>query len=166
MRRIVKVLSLLSFIFLGTQVAKAQLYDVAIGGQVDTGVGESLVGISIKYQPFQFVGIEFSGNYGGGFTALQVIPQFVYTVSEQTDGLAIYVGAGPSYITGGHPAKVKAFNIVGVAGAEFELVDYPVSFFADWRPRLYQEDPGFYNTMQIEKGFEPGRFSFGLRYTF
>ena len=52
MRRIVKVLSLLSFIFLGTQVAKAQLYDVAIGGQVDTGVGESLVGVSIKYQPF------------------------------------------------------------------------------------------------------------------
>ena len=29
-----------------------------------------------------------------------------------------------------------------------------------------KEDPGFYNTMQIEKGFEPGRFSFGVRYTF
>lgn len=67
---------------------------------------------------------------------------------------------------GGHPNEVKDFNIVCTAGAEYELVDYPISFFADWRPRLYQKDPGFYNTMQIKKGLEPGRFSFGLRYTF
>lgn len=166
MKKLIKVLSLFTFIFFGFHESKAQLYDVAIGGQVDTGVGESLVGISVKYQPWQFVGLEFSGAYGGGFTAIQIIPQFIYTVSEQTDGLAIYAGAGPSYITGGHPEKLKEFNIVGVVGAEFELVDYPVSFFADWRPRYYKDEPGFYNTMQIHKGFEPGRFSFGVRYTF
>jgi hypothetical protein len=29
---------------------------------------------------------------------------------------------------GGHPNEVKEFNIVGTAGAEYELVDYPISF--------------------------------------
>ncbi|GGP02178.1 hypothetical protein GCM10010992_05520 [Cloacibacterium rupense] len=166
MKKIISGLSFLAILFLSCNLSKAQLYDFAIGGQVDTGVGESLVGVSAKWQPTRFIGIEFGGNYGGGYTVVQLIPQFVYTVSEQTDGLAFYLGAGPSYITGGHPEKLKTFNIVGTAGAEFELVDFPISFFADWRPRLYQKEPGFYNTMQIKKGFEPGRFSFGLRYTF
>ena len=166
MKRLFRSFSIMMMLFLGANLSKAQLYDFAIGGSVDTGVGESLVGISAKWQPTRSVGIEFGGNYGGGFTVVQVIPQFIYTVSEQTDGLAFYLGAGPSYITGGHPNEVKEFNIVGTAGAEYELVDFPVSFFADWRPRLYQKDPGFYNTMQIKKGLEPGRFSFGIRYTF
>ncbi len=166
MNKYLKVFSLLSFLAFGSSNLNAQLYDIAIGGHVDTGVGESLVGVDLKWQPTRFTGIEFSGSYGGGYTSFEVIPQFIYTVSEQTDGLAIYIGAGPSYITGGHPEKLKVFNIVGVVGAEFELVDYPISFHADWRPRMYQTDPGFYNTMQIEKGFEPGRFSFGVRYTF
>ena len=34
-----------------------------------------------RWQPSRFTGIEFSGSYGGGFTSLEVIPQFVYTVS-------------------------------------------------------------------------------------
>lgn len=166
MNRFLKNFSILSTLLICFSFSKAQLYNIAVGGQVDAGVGESLVGISVKWQPARFIGIEFGGNYGGGYTSIQVIPQFVYTVSEQTDGLAFYLGAGPSYITGGHPSKVKEFNIVGTFGAEYELVDYPISFFGDWRPRLYQKDPGFYNTMQIEKGLEPGRFSFGVRYTF
>lgn len=166
MRRFIKILNVLLVLCLGMNFSKAQLYDFAIGGHIDMGVGESLVGVSAKWQPTRFVGIEFGGNYGGGFTVVQVIPQFIYTVSEQTDGLAFYFGAGPSYITGGHPNVLKEFNIVGTAGAEYELVDYPISFFADWRPRLYQKDPGFYNTMQVKKGLEPGRFSFGIRYTF
>jgi hypothetical protein len=29
------------------------------GGSVDTGVGESLVGISAKWQPARFFGVEF-----------------------------------------------------------------------------------------------------------
>ena len=166
MKRLLRSFGIVLMLFFGVNITKAQLYDFAVGGQVDTGVGESLVGISAKWQPSRFVGIEFGGNYGGGFTTVQIIPQFIYTVSEQTDGLAIYLGAGPSYITGGHPTELKEFNIVGTAGAEYELVDFPVSFFADWRPRLYQKDPGFYKTMQIKKGLEPGRFSFGIRYTF
>ena len=166
MKRLINNFGVFAILFLGVNLGKAQLYDLAVGGQVDTGVGESLVGISAKWQPARFFGVEFGGNYGAGFTVVQVIPQFIYTVSEQTDGLALYLGAGPSYIMGGHPNEVKDFNIVGTAGAEYELVDYPISFFADWRPRLYQKDPGFYNTMQIKKGLEPGRFSFGLRYTF
>ena len=166
MKRLIKNFGVFAILFLGVNLGKAKLYNFAVGGQVDTGVGESLVGISAKWQPARFFGVEFGGNYGGGFTVVQVIPQFIYTVSEQTDGLALYLGAGPSYIMGGHPNEVKDFNIVGTAGAEYELVDYPISFFADWRPRLYQKDPGFYNTMQIKKGLEPGRFSFGIRYTF
>lgn len=166
MKRLFKNIYIFSILILGFTFTKAQLYDFAVGGHVDTGVGESLVGITAKWQPARFVGIEFSGSYGGGFTAVQVVPQFIYTVSEQTDGLAFYVGAGPSYITGGHPVEMKIFNIVGTAGAEYELIDYPISFYADWRPRYYQKEPGFYNTMQIHKGFEPGRFSFGVKYTF
>lgn len=166
MKKLSKVFSFLLLVTFGINFSNAQLYDIAVGGHVDTGVGESLVGVNIKWQPLRFVGVEAGGNYGGGFTVIQIIPQFIYTVSEQTDGLAVYIGAGPSYITGGHPEKLKVFNIVGVAGAEYELVDYPISFFADWRPRMYQQEPGFYNTMQIHKGFEPGRFSFGVRYTF
>ena len=131
MNKYLKIFSLLSFLAFGSSNLNAQLYDIAIGGHVDTGVGESLVGVDVKWQPARFFGVEFSGSYGGGFTSLEVIPQFIYTVSEQTDGLAVYIGAGPSYITGGHPDKLKVFNIVGVVGAEFELVDYPISFNAD-----------------------------------
>ena len=136
---------------LGVNLGKAQLYDFAVGGQVDTGVGESLVGISAKWQPARFFGVEFGGNYGGGFTVVQIIPQFIYTVSEQTDGLALYLGAGPSYIMGGHPNEVKDFNIVGTAGAEYELVDYPISFLQIGDLDYTKKDPGFYNTMQIKK---------------
>ena len=51
MKRLIKNFGVFAILFLGVNLGKAQLYDFAVGGQVDTGVGESLVGISAKWQP-------------------------------------------------------------------------------------------------------------------
>ena len=77
MKRLIKNFGVFAILFLGVNLGKAQLYDFAVGGQVDTGVGESLVGISAKWQPARFFGVEFGGNYGGGFTVVHLYTPLV-----------------------------------------------------------------------------------------
>lgn len=166
MNKIVKLLGLIMIFAFGVNTSKAQLYDVAVGIQVDSGVGESLIGPNVKATLGQYFAVEGGAVFGGGYSSFQVIPQFNYNFSEQTDGISFYLGAGASFITGGHPNKISQLTYIGTIGAEYELIDYPVSFSVDWRPRYYTQEPGFYNTMQIHKGFEPGRWGVTLKYTF
>ncbi len=131
-------------------------YNTAAGLRVDFGDGSSGVGPNIKHFFTPNGAVDASLLFWDGGVSIEA--QYQYNASiRNANGLAWYVGVGPSFgFPEGEDSKTL-ISIVPVIGLEYTIPGAPLNMGLDWRPH-FTVSPSTHTTA--------GRFGLSVRYTF
>lgn len=159
----IKTLTVIIFLFFICNIVKSQNYYAAIGTRLGYGFG-----ITGKWSPQQNLNFVegmlnfdiFSGKYGRySGLALTALYERHFEMPRSFTGFNWYLGAG-----GGTTFGPQFFNlsIELILGLEYSIDRFPLSFSADYKPRIYL----LKRNSPEGTAIEPRDAAFSIRYYF